>query len=304
MSANPPTDAGSRSIRTVPIEDTTDHEIVDALEKLISDAITPGAYVILEGGSDRNYYIQFALQGDRLFCEAVSNEYLDPEHELSEEQLRTLENLGWREPEYKGQNWFRTFRPTQPADYVEIVRLVRSAFTDVYGLPPDVPLLMFRSWDGQVLAPETEIRFASEGHRSTYERVVSYAAELYGEALQLDHRRPLMFVQHGSAITSVAVNPIDIHSSVLDFYSLIVRELETTPELMHWLLSANYRLRLGALSLDGEGDVVLRHSVMGDAVTRDELQILLRVLVELADQMDDEITRRFGGYTARDWAHR
>lgn len=288
----------------MPVDGATDQEIAEALQKLVSDAVTAGTFVVLEGDTDRNYYIQFAMQGDRLFCEAVSNQYLEPENQLSQEQLRTLENLGWREPEYEAQNWFRTFRPVQPDDYIEIVRLARKAFTDVYGLESDAPLSMVRSWDGQVLAPESEIRFASEGHRSSYERVVSYAAELYGDALQLDRRRPLVFIQHGSAITSVAVNPVDIHSTIVDFYSLVVREVETAPELMHWLLRANYGLPLAALSLDGDGDIVLKHSVVGDTITREELQIVLRILVDLADGLDDEITQRFGGYTARDWAHR
>jgi hypothetical protein len=61
---------------------------------------------------------------------------------------------------------------------------------------------------------------------------------------------------------------------------------------------------MGALSLDGDGDVVLKHSLLGDTVTREELQIVLATLVELADELDDEITGRFGGYTARDWAYR
>ena len=91
---------------------------------------------------------------------------------------------------------------------------------------------------------------------------------------------------------------------MVDLYSPIVREIETTPELMRWLLHTNYRMRMGALGLDGDGDVVLKHSLVGDTVTREELQIVLTTLVQLADELDDEITRRFGGFTARDWAHR
>ena len=61
---------------------------------------------------------------------------------------------------------------------------------------------------------------------------------------------------------------------------------------------------MGALSLDQDGDIVLKHSLLGDTVTREELQIVLASLVELADELDDEVTSRFGGYTARDWAYR
>ena len=109
------------------VDHATDGEIVEALEKLVSDDVTPGTFVILEADPARGYYIQFAIQGDRLFCEAVSNQYLDPPHELDEDQLRTLENLGWRAPENEAQNWVRTFRPVTRADYLEVVALARRA---------------------------------------------------------------------------------------------------------------------------------------------------------------------------------
>jgi hypothetical protein len=138
----------------MPVRNPSDDEIVEALQKLISDQVEASTHVILVGDSERNYYIQFALQGDRLFCEAVSNLYLEPANELTDAQLRTLENLGWREPEHEGQNWFRTFRPASADDFGEIVSLVRSAFVEVYRLPSDAELLMTRSWDDQVLTPE------------------------------------------------------------------------------------------------------------------------------------------------------
>lgn len=288
----------------MPIADARDDEIAEALQKLMDDGIEAGAYVVLEGDPSRNYYIQFAMQGERLFCEAVSNQYLEPDDHLSDAQLRTLENLGWREPETEGQNWFRTFRPSEAADYAEMVSEVRRAFALVYGLGPDAAISMERSWDGQVLTPETSIHFASESHRTTYERVASFAQELFGDSLSLDSRRPVLFVQHGSTVTAITVNPIEIHSSVIDVYCLLVREIRLTPELMVWLLSTNYRARLGSLSLDGDGDVVLKHSVVGDTITMDELQIVLRVFVGFADELDDQIVDTFGGYTARDWAHR
>jgi hypothetical protein len=58
------------------VDNASDKEIVDALEKLVSDGIEAGTFVILEGDADRNYYIQFALQGDRVFYEAVSTRVL------------------------------------------------------------------------------------------------------------------------------------------------------------------------------------------------------------------------------------
>jgi hypothetical protein len=140
----------------------TDNEIVEALQRLVEDGISAGTYVILEGDPGRSYYIQFALDGGRLYCEAVSNQYLEPANQLDEEQLRTLENLGWREPEHDCQNWFRTFRPTRDEEFQEIVDLVHRAFAEIYAIAADTPLEMKCSWDGEVIGSETKIRFASE----------------------------------------------------------------------------------------------------------------------------------------------
>jgi len=286
------------------LDAVSDSDIVEALKKLVTDKITPGTFVILDGDTTRNYYIQFAIQGDRIFCEAVSNQYLNSSDQLTVEQLRVLENLGWREPEHEGQNWFRTFRPLEAGDYQAIVGLVRRAFAEVYRLGPRAPLVMKTSWEGQTIAPITRITFASEGHRSTYERVVKYAVDLYGDSVSIDPRVPLVFVQHGSAVASLSINPIGIHSSVVDFYCLVAREVESTPELLKWLLQQNYRSRFGALSLDGDGDIVLKHGLVGDTLSNEEMRIVIGLLVDLADEFDDKITEKFGGFTAQGWAHR
>ena len=51
----------------MPVEDATDAEIIEALEKLARDAIDAGTFVILEADTARNYYIQFAVQRPALF---------------------------------------------------------------------------------------------------------------------------------------------------------------------------------------------------------------------------------------------
>lgn len=285
----------------MPVEDATDAEIIEALEKLARDAIDAGTFVILEADTARNYYIQFAVQDGGMYCEAVSNQYLEPEHQLDDEQTIALENLGWREGESEGQNWVRTFTPG-PEALASSVSLARRAFSEVYGLPDDVPLRMTRSWDGQVLAAESAIEFASEGHRTTYERISSYVAEIYPDTTEFAATEPMLFVQHGSTVVTVAISPVEIHSSVVDLYALLVREPPVTPELMRWMLEANNRYRIGALSLDEDGDIVLKHCLLGDLLAAQELRPVLTSFVTLADELDDEISEAFGGYTARDWA--
>jgi hypothetical protein len=128
-----------------------DETIIAALRKLVGDGIDAGTAVVLEAASppDCNYYVQFATQDGVLFCEAVSNEYLESPCQLNHRQLRTLKKLGWGPPEVKGQNWFRTFQPTSSQDYEEIVRLAHRAFRDVYHVPEDAPITMQTSFGDQ-----------------------------------------------------------------------------------------------------------------------------------------------------------
>jgi hypothetical protein len=286
----------------ISVANVNDSAIAAALSKLVDDGIEAGAFVLLEPepGDGSNYYLQFAFDGGRLYCEAVSNEYLEPPYTLGDEQMRVLENLGWRPPEHEGQNWFRTFRPATPEDYDEVVALVHRAVQEVYGLADETPISMQVSWEGQELPFDSEIRFASEGHRSTYERVARYAGELFEEAVWFDPRRPLIFVRHGSAIVSVAVNPLELHSSLVTCYSWVVTEPALGDELREYLLSANYRLTLGGFAVDGDGDIVLKHVLLGDDLTEYEFKTALITIADLADEFDDEIVGRFGGYRATD----
>jgi hypothetical protein len=281
------------------VDDTT---MTAALAKLVDDRLEAGTFVVLEPDSpdDANYYIQFAFDGGRLFCEAVSNQYLEPPYRLDGEQLHAVENLGWGPPEYEGQNWFRTFQPTSPQDYEQIVRLVHRAFHDVYRLPDTVPITMTTSWEKEDLPPDTVIKFASEGHRSTYALVRRYAGEVFGDGARFDPRRPLIFVQHGSAMVSVAVNPIEIHSSLVECYSWVVTSPRMTDELTHFLLAENYRLPFGGFALDGAGDVVLKYVLLGDTLSEEEFKTALVTITEVADEYDDVIAERFGGYRASD----
>jgi hypothetical protein len=286
----------------ISVANVNDSAIAAALSKLVDDGIVAGAFVILEPkpGDDSNYYLQFAFDSGRLYCEAVSNEYLEPPHTLDDEQMRVLENLGWRPPEHEGQNWFRTFRPVSPQDYDEVVALVHRALSEVYRLPEETPVSMTVSWEGQELPFDSEIRFASEGHRSTYGQVSHYAGEMFDDAVWFDPRRPLIFVRHGSAIVSVAVNALELHSSLVTCYSWVVTEPALSDELRQYLLATNYRLPLGGFALDGDGDIVLRHVLLGDTITEHEFKTALITIADLADQYDDEIVDRFGGYRASD----
>src|SRR5207248_3966737 len=66
------------------------------------------------------------------------------------------------------------------------------------------------------------------------------AAEIIGDAVEVDEERPAFFVQHGSAMVSIIVHPVAIHSAVVELLSWLVTEVPLTPKLERFLLQTNY----------------------------------------------------------------
>jgi hypothetical protein len=113
----------------------SDEQIARALKRLVEGGAAAGTHVIV-AQTRRPYYVQFRVDGDVLWCEAVHNKHLAPEDRLDRSQIRQLKRLGWAEPRRPDQNYRRSFAPERPEDYREIARVVRQAFAAAYRLPP------------------------------------------------------------------------------------------------------------------------------------------------------------------------
>jgi hypothetical protein len=90
----------------------SDHEfdpattIGDALRRQTRETLD---FVIVCSDPARNYYVQFPSPGDShppsLYCEAVSDKWLEPEDRLGEAGAGRLRSLGWRDPDGRHDNW-------------------------------------------------------------------------------------------------------------------------------------------------------------------------------------------------------
>jgi hypothetical protein len=286
----------------MPVLNLTDQAIAAGLSKLVDDRLVAGTSVIVEPENfdETPYYVQFAFDSGLLWCEAAS-EYLEPPNVLDGEQLRALGALGFRPPEHEEQNWFQTLQPTSPEDYDEIVALVHRTFRDVYRLPEHTSLRVKMSWDGQALPLDSNLEFASEGHRSTFALLRRCAGELFAEdALSYADDRPAVYMRQGSTMLAAEVVPIEIHSSFVELYSYLVRDIDVTEELCRYLLAANAELPFGSFAIWRENVVLFRHRLLGDTLDEYQLTLVLGALAELADEWDDEIVASFGGRRAMD----
>jgi GTP pyrophosphokinase len=117
--------------------------IISALKHLVAygDRGDYAGHHVIIHDPPTGYYIQFAVDEGGLFCEAVHNDYLDDERQLTSNQVDELLAMGWDHPAYPEQNFYRVLRPTSDEDYRHIVTLVRGAFDRVYRIPTTQPVL-------------------------------------------------------------------------------------------------------------------------------------------------------------------
>jgi hypothetical protein len=102
-----------------------------------------GNFVIFTAEHIESYYVQVAGSkgGDRLYAEAVSNDFLRPEFALTEDQIAHMRRLGWQLPQPGEEgNFFREWQAASDGDRLGVARFLLQTLTEVYGVPDDEPL--------------------------------------------------------------------------------------------------------------------------------------------------------------------
>lgn len=147
------------------------------------------------------------------------------------------------------------------------------------------------------------MEFKSEPHKKVYEKARDYLYTLFGE-VNVKTMDDTFVLQEGSTFVYTRVFPIGDKKAGVEVFSYVVVCVDVTEELMRYLLTYNLRLILGAFGLaigeDGKATVLLSHSILGDTMSRDELYASVSAIARVADDLDDQIVKSFGGKTALD----
>jgi hypothetical protein len=147
------------------------------------------------------------------------------------------------------------------------------------------------------------MEFKTEPHKKAYEKTRDYLYTLFGE-VNVKTMDDTFVLQEGSTFVYTRVFPIGEKKAGVEVFSYVVACVDVTGELMRYLLTYNLRLILGAFGLaigeDGKATVLLSHSILGDTLSRDELYASVSAIARVADDLDDQIVKTFGGKTAFD----
>lgn len=117
------------------------------LRRLVEDGDEKNTYIVVEADPDRNIYVQFALQGGRLWCEAVQNGYLSSEHALSEVQIVRLIRRGFQMPTRAEANWYRVYEAKDGIPFRTVSQMALGLVTEVYGVRAGLPVNIYASFN-------------------------------------------------------------------------------------------------------------------------------------------------------------
>jgi hypothetical protein len=147
------------------------------------------------------------------------------------------------------------------------------------------------------------MEFKTEAHKRVHEKTRDFLHTLFGE-VNVKLMDDTFVLQEGSTFVYVRTFPIGDKKSGVEVFSYVVVDIEVTEQLMRYLLTYNLRLILGAFGLargdGGKGTVLLTHTILGDSMDREELYASVSAIARVADDLDDQIVRAFGGQTALD----
>lgn len=102
--------------------------VESAINRLARDR-TVGSFLILSYG---NYYVQFLMIDDQIYCEAVSNAYLPARMHISPAAEKQLAKLGFRRAASNSENFARTVSARRRSSITSLSYKTVSVFQEIY----------------------------------------------------------------------------------------------------------------------------------------------------------------------------
>ena len=126
------------------------------------------------------------------------------------------------------------------------------------------------------------------------------AREAFGESLDVFDDEPGFGMRMGSTVVMAYVRPWGDDAAWLQSYSPVVKGADINGDLALYLLKKNEGMRFGAFGLADDGTIFFNYSVIADTVDKEEFKACILAVAQTADDLDDEIVKRWGGQRVAD----
>lgn len=143
------------------------------------------------------------------------------------------------------------------------------------------------------------MQFQTSAQEACYDKIALWIKELFGKFPCARQDIPGLGLFMGSALVEVLVFPWR-DDAIINTRSYVVTGIELSPELLRFLLEENTKMLFGAFGIDGNGDIVFEHTIVGSTCDKKELQASVNAVLEVADEYDDKIVEKWGGQRALD----
>lgn len=140
------------------------------------------------------------------------------------------------------------------------------------------------------------MRYESEVHEQTFERVQEYVDDLIDEPY-LDEETGHLYGRYGSTVLEISVDAYGPEEAVVRVMAYCVQGVRVDDSLLEGLLELNHTLPVGSFSVVGE-DVFFSHSLFGRSLEPRNFLGTMAAVATVADDYDDRIVAEYGGETA------
>jgi len=277
-------------------------------------------YLVL-GAKHTGYFVQFSAQGALgLRAEAVANAFLEPAARLDEHRVAHLAELGWRPPTHTlaevgtdaadpdgSVNHYRDWEVPVPVG--EVAEVAVRTLREVYGVehPRQLEYRAFDAEGEHILLPTLGINRAHDEPREPSlpevglppgmdlkTAVIATMKRVLGlDELHIDEDGDIP-IRRGSA--AVYVRVLEEPPTVV-VYSPLVFDVTVGPEVFEELNRLNGQTYFVRFLLVGT-TVMCSAEVFAHPFVADDVVSAYVLVSRLADEVDDELARRFGGTVA------
>lgn len=138
------------------------------------------------------------------------------------------------------------------------------------------------------------MEFQTQAQQQCYNKVIGWMDELFSEYPWEKLDEPGVGICLGSAWVEVQIHPWK-EDTIICTRSKVVTDAELMPDLLRFLLRTNTETMFGGFSIDGDGNILFEHHIVGSTCNPNELEESVLAVLEVADEYDDKIVERWGG---------
>ncbi|HEY7223359.1 MAG TPA: hypothetical protein VH561_07100 [Micromonosporaceae bacterium] len=239
---------------------------------------------------------------------AVSNRLLPREHQLSMKRLGDVAALGWSPPGVVPGSEQRFGLELPRTEAVRISKIITRTLREVYGSPhPAFLLYTAVDGDGEPVtdAPSLGVARADESEGVSHLAQASLAGMPLEESVAITLSSMLKVapdslpvdadgdigIRSGSAMVFVRVRP---QPPLVEVFSPVITGVDENQRLYQRLSELTHHMPIGRLYFAG-GTVWAGVTVFGRDFRPSHLMLAVEVMTGLADELDDRLSREFGG---------